>query len=80
LSLRSPVLLAPAPATAPSHATLPAGQDVQRDGVKLSVRTDRANELRGLLEKHLAEPPRVHDNAPLSDQTRRALQALGYLE
>ena len=80
MSLRSPVLLAPAPATAPSHATLPAGQEVQRHGVKLSVRTDRANKVHGLLEKHLAELPRVHDNAPLSDETRCALQALGYLE
>ncbi len=41
---------------------------------------DRAAELRGLLEKHVAELPRVHDSAPLSDETRRALQALGYLE
>lgn len=46
----------------------------------LTAHADRAAELRGLLENHLAEVPRVHDSAPLSDETRRALQALGYLE
>jgi arylsulfatase A-like enzyme len=39
-----------------------------------------AAELRALLEAHVAALPRMHDAAPLSDETRRALQALGYLE
>ena len=47
---------------------------------RLAAEPDRAAELRGLLEKHVAELPRVHDSAPLSEETRRALQALGYLE
>ena len=46
----------------------------------LAAQAARAAELRGLLEKHIAELPHVHDSAPLSDTTRRALQALGYLE
>jgi arylsulfatase A-like enzyme len=40
----------------------------------------RAAELREALEKHVASLPRTHDAAPLSEDTRRALRALGYLE
>ena len=46
----------------------------------IAAQADRAAELRGILEKHVAELPRTHDAAPLSDETRRALHALGYLE
>jgi arylsulfatase A-like enzyme len=46
----------------------------------LGTQIDRATEVREVLEKHVAELPRTHEAAPLSDETRRALQALGYLE
>ncbi len=46
----------------------------------LGTQLERATELRGVLEKHVAALPRPHEAAPLSDETRRALQALGYLE
>ncbi len=46
----------------------------------LGSQAERATELRELLEKHVADLPRTHDAQPLSDETRRALQALGYLE
>jgi arylsulfatase A-like enzyme len=39
-----------------------------------------AAELRGLLERHVEGMPRMRDAAPLSDETRAALQALGYVE
>ena len=40
----------------------------------------RAAEMRKQLEAHVAELPKPHEAAPLSEETRRALQALGYLE
>lgn len=46
----------------------------------IDTQVERATEVREILEKHVAELPRTHDAAPLSDETRRALQALGYLE
>jgi choline-sulfatase len=47
----------------------------------LGGESEQAAELRGLLEAHIASLPKPHeDAAPLSDETRRALQALGYLE
>ena len=42
--------------------------------------TERASAMREMIEKHVAALPRPHEAAPLSDETRRALQALGYLE
>jgi arylsulfatase A-like enzyme len=46
----------------------------------LDEHADRARELRGQLEAHVAVLPKLHDPAPLSEETRRALQALGYAE
>ena len=46
----------------------------------IAAQRARAAELRGALEAHIAEFPKLHDSAPLSDETRRALQALGYVE
>lgn len=46
----------------------------------LAAHGDVAAELRGLLERHIAALPRSEDRAPLSEETRKALQALGYVE
>jgi arylsulfatase A-like enzyme len=46
----------------------------------LGSNAERAAELRGQLEAHVAAQPKLHDPAPLSEETRRALQALGYVE
>lgn len=46
----------------------------------LGAHPDVAAELRGLLERHVAALPQPHEAAPLSDETRKALQALGYVE
>jgi arylsulfatase A-like enzyme len=46
----------------------------------VGTQLERATELRDVLEKHVAELPRTHEAAPFSEDTRRALRALGYLE
>jgi arylsulfatase A-like enzyme len=43
-------------------------------------RADVAAELRARLEQHVAALPPLRDAAPLSDATREALRALGYVE
>ncbi len=58
--------------------------DLTRDPMErhnvLEERSERAKEMRGQLEAHVASLPKLHDPAPLSEETRRALQALGYAE
>lgn len=46
----------------------------------LGEQPDVAGELRALLAGHIAAVPKLHDAAPLSEETREALQALGYVE
>ena len=46
----------------------------------LDAHADVAAELRGLLERHVAALPKPREAAPLSEETRKALQALGYAE
>jgi len=46
----------------------------------LAQHEDVAAELRALLEAHVAALPQMRDAAPLSDETRAALRALGYVE
>jgi hypothetical protein len=46
----------------------------------LTEHADVAADLRGLLERHVAALPQPKEAAPLSDETRNALRALGYVE
>ena len=46
----------------------------------IDMHGERAAEMRGQLEAHIAALPKLHDAAPLTEETRRALQALGYVE
>ena len=46
----------------------------------LAAHADVAERLRGLLEQHIAALPASREAAPLSDETRKALQALGYVQ
>jgi hypothetical protein len=51
----------------------------ERDDV-LAEHPERAEAMRAQLEAHIASLPKLQDAAPLSEETRRALQALGYVE